>query len=141
MTLDFWKIAMRPGKPLIHGMLPGGVPMLGLPGNPVSSLVTGILFLLPAISVLSGLPGAPPPVVTAVLGEGLRANDLRADHLRARLETRTDGTLVATAFGPQDSAMLRLLATSDALILRPPHAPAAPAGATVPVIRLDTLGL
>jgi molybdopterin molybdotransferase len=141
MALDFWQIAMRPGKPLMFGMLPDGVAMVGLPGNPVSSLVTGILFLMPAIAALSGLPGAPPPVVTAVLGAALKANDHRADHLRARLETGPGGALVATAFGRQDSAMLRLLTQSDALILRPPNAPALPEGANVSVIRLDTLGL
>ena len=140
MELDFWQIAMRPGKPLMFGRL-GRVPMLGLPGNPVSALITGILFALPAIERLAGLPGDPPPVVTAILGAKLAANDHRADHLRARLATSDDGTLVATAFDRQDSAMLRLLALSDGLILRPPHAPALAAGATVPVIRLDLLGL
>jgi molybdopterin molybdotransferase len=140
MELDFWKIAMRPGKPLMHGRL-GGLPMLGLPGNPVSALITAILFLLPAIDRLSGLPGAAPAVTPAVLGAGLAGNDQRADHLRARLEHRPDGIVVATAFSRQDSAMLRVLAQSDALILRPPHAPALQAGATVPIIRLDALGL
>jgi molybdopterin molybdotransferase len=119
----------------------GPVPMLGLPGNPVSALITGILFALPAIQRLTGLPGDPPPVTTATLGAPLVGNDHRADHLRARLETRDDGTLVATAFDRQDSAMLRLLTLSEALILRPPHAPPLPAGASVPVIRLDMLGL
>ncbi len=140
LTLDFWKIAMRPGKPLISGAL-GPVPLLGLPGNPVSSLITAILFLLPAIGRLSGLPGDPPPVTQAVLGAALRENDHRADHLRARVATRADGGLVATAFDRQDSGMLRLLVESDALILRPPHAPALAAGAAVPIIRLDTLGI
>jgi molybdopterin molybdotransferase len=115
--------------------------MIGLPGNPVSSLVCGIVFLLPAIERLSGLPGEAPPVVQAALGAPLAANDRRADHLRATLASREDGTLVATAFPRQDSAMLRLLTQADALILRPPHAPALPAGAKVAVIRLDTLGL
>ncbi len=140
LEVDFWTVAMRPGKPVIHGRL-GDVPMLGLPGNPVSSLVCGIVFLLPAIERLSGLPGEAPPVVQAALGAPLAANDRRADHLRATLATREDGTLEATAFPRQDSAMLRLLTQADALILRPPHAPALPAGAMVPVIRLDTLGL
>ncbi len=140
LVVDFWKIAMRPGKPLIHGKL-GDVPLLGLPGNPVSSLITGILFLLPAIAVLSGLPAAPPPVSFARLGAGLAANDQRADHLRARLVVGADSALMVTAFGRQDSAMLRMLAESDALILRPPHAPAAPAGTMVPIIRLDTIGV
>ena len=140
MDLDFWKIAMRPGKPLMHGRL-GSLPMLGLTGNPVSALITAILFLLPAIERLSGLSGAGPSVSLAVLGGALPANDQRADHLRARLAHRPDGISVATAFSRQDSAMLRLLAQSDALILRPPHAPALEAGAPVPIIRLDSLGL
>jgi molybdopterin molybdotransferase len=130
---------MRPGKPLIHGHL-GRLPLLGLPGNPVSALITAILFLLPALARLSGLPGDPPAVSSATLGATLPANDQRADHLRARLHFEPDGTVVATAFDRQDSAMLRLLTQSDALILRPPHAPALEAGATVPIIRLDLLG-
>jgi molybdopterin molybdotransferase len=140
LEVDFWTVAMRPGKPVIHGRL-GDVPMLGLPGNPVSSLVCGIIFLLPAIERLSGLPGEAPPVVQATLGSPLAANDARADHLRARLAVREDGALVVTAFSRQDSAMLRVLAQADALILRPPHAASLPEGAIVPVIRLDTLGL
>ncbi len=140
LVIDFWKIAMRPGKPLIHGAL-GDVPLLGLPGNPVSSLITAILFLLPALRVLSGLPGAQPPVGQAVLGADLPANDHRADHLRSRLSLDSAGNAVVTAFTRQDSAMLRLLAESDALILRAPHAPAAKIGEIVPIIRLDLLGL
>lgn len=140
LVVDFWKIAMRPGKPLIHGAL-GGVPLLGLPGNPVSSLITAILFLLPALRVLSGLPGAPPPTSHAVLGADLPANDHRADHLRARLVTDSAGNTAVSAFTRQDSAMLRLLAESNALILRPPHAQAAKSGEIVPIIRLDHLGL
>ena len=140
MELDFWKIAMRPGKPLMYGNL-GGLPLLGLPGNPVSSLITAILFLRPAIERLCGLPGGAPPVTAAVLGVALGANDHRADHLRARLHTRDDGALEATAFTRQDSAMLRLMTQADALILRPPHAPAAAAGASISVIRLDVLGV
>ena len=85
MTLDFWQIAMRPGKPLLFGQL-GATPVLGLPGNPVSAMVCAILFLLPALSRLSGLPAAPPPVTTAVLGAAVKANDRRADHLRATVD-------------------------------------------------------
>ncbi len=140
LVVDFWQIAMRPGKPLMHGRL-GEVPMIGLPGNPVSSLVCAILFLLPALHRLTGLPGAAAPTVRARLGAPLAANDRRADHLRASLTIEADGSLVATAFTRQDSSMLRTLAQADALILRPPHAPAMEAGADVPVIRLDTLGL
>lgn len=140
LTVDFWKIAMRPGRPLMFGAL-GPVPVLGLPGNPVSALVCAILFLVPALARLSGLPGGPPPTMAAVLGAALAANDWRADHLRSTLVVGADGKLVATAFGVQDSAMLRRLASADALILRAPHAPALPAGAEVEIIRLDSLGI
>ena len=88
LKLDFWQIAMRPGKPLLFGRL-GSVPVLGLPGNPVSAMVCSILFLLPALSRLSGLPAAPPPTVQAIAGAALRANDHRADHLRATVAHRS----------------------------------------------------
>ena len=138
LVVDFWQIAMRPGKPLMHGRL-GRVAMLGLPGNPVSSLVCAILFLLPALAKLAGLPAAPPPTVLARLGAALAANDKRADHLRAALAVDGDGVLVATAFERQDSSMLRLMTQADGLILRDPHAPALAAGALVKVIQLDAL--
>jgi molybdopterin molybdotransferase len=138
--LDFWKVAMRPGKPLMSGRL-GAMPVLGLPGNPVSALVCGLLFLLPALARLSGLPGDPPSPVQARLGAPVAANDRRADHLRAELRTELDGTLVATPLPRQDSAMLRAFAEAGALILRPAGAPALPAGAAVLVLRLDALGL
>jgi len=140
LVVDFWQIAMRPGKPLLFGRL-GALPMIGLPGNPVSAMVCAILFLLPALSRLSGLPAAPPPTTTALLGAPVRPNDQRADHLRATVATDEQGRLTVTPFPVQDSAMLRRLATADALILRPPHAPALPTGAEVPIIRLDSLGL
>ena len=140
LVVDFWQIAMRPGKPLMHGRL-GDVAMLGLPGNPVSSLVCAILFLVPALAKLGGLPATAPPTVMARLGAALPANDKRADHLRASLSVDADGHLLATAFARQDSSMLRVMAQAEALILRPANAPAAAAGALVPVIRLDALGL
>jgi molybdopterin molybdotransferase len=140
LELDFWQIAMRPGKPLLFGRL-DPVPVLGLPGNPVSALVCAILFLLPALSRLSGLQAAPPPVSQAIAGAALRANDHRADHLRATVSTDSRGRVVATPFPVQDSAMLRRLALADALILRAPHAPALPEGVEVPVIRLDSFGI
>jgi molybdopterin molybdotransferase len=144
LVVDFWQIAMRPGKPLLFGWLGGkrsGVPVLGLPGNPVSAMVCAILFLLPALARLGGRPAAPPPTTTAVLGTAVAANDHRADHLRSTATTDPAGRLIVTPFPVQDSAMLRRLALADALILRPPHALALPEGADVPVIRLDTLGL
>lgn len=140
LSVDFWQIAMRPGKPLLFGKM-GALPVLGLPGNPVSAMVCSILFLLPALARLSGLPAAPPPTTTAILGVAVRENDRRADHLRATVEVDALGRMVVTPFAVQDSAMLRRLAQADALVLRPPHAPALPAGAEVPIIRLDSLGL
>ena len=140
LQVDFWQIAMRPGKPLMFGQM-GPVAMLGLPGNPVSALVCATLFLLPAIQVLSGLPAAPPPTVQARLGAAVAANDKRADHLRATLTVDADGSLIATPFPRQDSAMLRLMAQADALVLRPPYAEALAADGLVEVIRLDMLGL
>jgi molybdopterin molybdotransferase len=138
--LDFWKIAMRPGKPMIFGTL-GGMPVLGLPGNPVSAFVCGVLFLLPAIARLAGQAEEAVAEEHAVLGAPLRANDHRADHLRATLSQSPSGALVATAFERQDSAMVRVLANAQALILRAPHAPALDAGSAVRIIRLDRLGL
>ena len=140
LQLDFWKIAMRPGKPLMHGRI-GGLPMLGLPGNPVSAMVCATLFMLPALSVLAGEQPLPPATEQARLGAALAANDRRADFLRARLGRDPDGALVATPFSDQASSLLRVLAHADALILRPPLAPAAPAGAMVDVIRLDQLNV
>ena len=141
MTLDFWQIAMRPGKPLLYGQL-GPTPVLGLPGNPVSALVCAVLFLVPALSRLSGLPGDPPATEAARLGAKLNANDHRADHLRATLAPAPDdGPRIVTPFPVQDSAMLQRLARADALILRAPHAPALPEGAEVRVIRLQAHGI
>jgi molybdopterin molybdotransferase len=138
MTLDFWKIAMRPGKPLMFGQLPrpNGEPMavLGLPGNPVSSLVCAILFLRPLIAALLGeSPGD--PTEAAILGAGMAANDTRQDYVRATL-AEGDGLPVATAFTTQDSSMLSVLVRSDCLIVRPPHAPAAKAGHPCRIVRL-----
>jgi molybdopterin molybdotransferase len=140
LELDFWQIAMRPGKPLLYGRL-GPVPVLGLPGNPVSALVCSILFLLPALNRLQGLPAAPPPTIQAIAGVALKANDHRADHLRSTITADSQGRVVATSFPVQDSAMLRRLAHADALILRAPNAPALPQGAEISIIRLDSLGI
>jgi molybdopterin molybdotransferase len=138
--LDFWQIAMRPGKPLIWGRL-GETPLLGLPGNPVSSLVCGIVFLWPAIAALGGRPNLLPPLRPARLQEPLAENDRREDYLRARLSSGEDGMLRAAAFPKQDSSMLKTMARADALLLRAPHAPALAAGAVVEVIVLSELGL
>jgi molybdopterin molybdotransferase len=133
LDLDFWQIAMRPGKPLMVGSY-RGTPMLGLPGNPVSTLVCALLFLQPAIERLSGIAAPAEPPVTARLGGALKKNDRRQDYLRSRLVRAEDGILEATPFEVQDSSMMRLLAESDCLVVRPPHAPAIPGGSTVPIV-------
>ncbi len=135
LELDFWKIAMRPGKPLMFGTI-GGTPMLGLPGNPVSSLVCAVLFVRPAIAAMLGRSEEGAPAGTAVLGADLGENDLRQDYLRARLSRDDAGRAVATPFTRQDSSMLATLAHADCLIVRPPHAPSARAGDRVDVIPL-----
>ncbi len=135
LRLDFWKIAMRPGKPLIFGHL-AELPLLGLPGNPVSAFVCALLFLRPAIERLSGLPAQIRPPEWARLGTSIKANDQRADFVRAGLTQDDDGWIV-TPFRVQDSGMLRTLAQAEALIMRAPHAPALSAGQKVPFIRLD----
>jgi len=132
--LGFWKIAMRPGKPLMMADL-GATRLLGLPGNPVASFVCAMLFLEPLIARLAGRPVNGPATETALLGADVPANDLRADHLRARL-TEADDRLIATPFPIQDSSMIRVLADADALILRPPHAPAARQGEPCRIVRL-----
>jgi len=139
-ALDFWQIAMRPGKPLIWGRL-GAVPLLGLPGNPVSAIICAVQFLLPAMARMQGLPAGPPRTIRAVTATPLAENDRRFDHLRATLGEGAAGMPVATAFPQQDSAMLKTLARAEALILRAPHAPALPAGAEVAVVPLGELGI
>ncbi|MDI7864068.1 molybdopterin molybdotransferase MoeA [Rhizobiaceae bacterium n13] len=134
MELDFWKIAMRPGKPLMVGNL-GGIHVLGLPGNPVSSLVCALLFLEPLICKLANRP-LPARSAMACTSTDLPANDQRQDYLRATLARRADGNLVATSYGKQDSSMMKIFARSDCLIVRPPQAPAIPAGGPCPVLLL-----
>jgi molybdopterin molybdotransferase len=133
--MAFWRIAMRPGKPMMHGRL-GAMRVIGLPGNPVSSYVCGCLFLVPLIRALSGRPGVDHSRETALLGRDLGANDQREDYLRARLEERADGTLIATPVSHQDSSLLGNLAAARALVIRPPCAPAAAAGSICEFLRL-----
>jgi len=135
LELDFWQIAMRPGKPLMVGRYRDAV-MVGLPGNPVSTLVCALIFLKPAIERLSGLDSVAEPPVTARLAVPLAANDRRQDYLRATLARAPDGELEAKPFEKQDSSMMSLLARSDCLVVRPPHAPAAKAGERVSIIPL-----
>jgi molybdopterin molybdotransferase len=129
-TLDFWRVAMRPGKPLMAGRL-GDAIVLGLPGNPVSAFVTARLFLLPLLRHLGGAASALPEVLRAPLGPGLGATAARADYLRGRI---VDGRVRPT--GEQDSAALLALAGADVLIVRPPHSPPAEPGEIVEIISL-----
>jgi molybdopterin molybdotransferase len=135
MALSFWKVAMRPGRPLMHGRL-GAMAVLGLPGNPVSSYVCAFLFLVPLIRKLSGREDLVVPTEPAVLGCDLPENDERADFLRARLSDGADGP-VATPFPTQDSSMMAPLAQAGCLVIREPHAPAAKAGSRCVMVRLD----
>jgi molybdopterin molybdotransferase len=135
VEMAFWKIAMRPGKPMMHGRL-GAMRVIGLPGNPVSSYVCGFLFLAPLIRALSGRSDIHHLPEPALLGRDLAANDIREDYLRARLEARADGALVATPVNHQDSSLLANLSFAQALVIRPPFAPAAAAGSPCTVLRL-----
>lgn len=135
MELDFWRIAMRPGKPLAFGRI-GATRVLGLPGNPVSALVTARLFLVPLLRAMQGDPAAgDDPSRPARLGCDVGPNDERQDYLRARAVWNESGWIV-TPLPMQDSSVLRALAGSDALLLRAPHAPAAAAGTACRAIPL-----
>jgi molybdopterin molybdotransferase len=136
MELNFWKIAMRPGKPVIHGTL-GPMIILGLPGNPVAAFVAGIVFLVPLLRTLCGDPDAGRDAAEpAILGKALRGNDGRQDYLRATLRLSETGLPVAAPFEIQDSSLLRLLAQAQCLVIREPHAEPAAAGDLCRIIRL-----
>jgi len=135
VAIAFWQIAMRPGKPMMHGRL-GAMRVVGVPGNPVSSYVCTLLFVVPLIRALSGRKFVHHVRETAVLGRDVGANDRREDYLRARLEERADGMLVATPVNHQDSSLLANLSAAGALVIRPPFAPAASAGAPCDILRL-----
>jgi molybdopterin molybdotransferase len=134
LKLTFWKVALRPGKPLMHGQI-ADMRVLGVPGNPVSAFVCAVLFLVPLLRRLSGRADLVAPGETAVLGVDLAENDERSDYLRATLETR-DGRAVATPFPIQDSSMMTPLAKADCLVIREPFAPAAPAGSPCTIVKL-----
>ena len=135
MVPSFWKIAMRPGRPLMHGRL-GAMAVLGVPGNPVSSYVCAFLFLVPLIRKLTGRDDLVIASEPATLGSDLPENDERADYLRALLKDGPDGP-VATPFPTQDSSMMAPLAQAGCLVIRAPHAPAAKAGSRCEMVRLD----
>jgi molybdopterin molybdotransferase len=135
LELSFWKVALRPGRPMMHGRL-GAMHVLGLPGNPVSAYVCAVLFLVPLIRRLAGRADVEPKLEPARLGCDLPANDERADYLRATLAAGSDALPVASPAPVQDSSMLTPLARADCLLVRAPHAPAAKAGEMCSIIRL-----
>jgi molybdopterin molybdotransferase len=136
MDLDFWKIAMRPGKPLMFGRL-GKQRVVGVPGNPVSSLVCARLFAVPLVRALLGLVPEPDRAVTARAAVPIGANGPRAHYMRAVTSRGPDGALLVTPEPSQDSSMLTPLARADCLLVRPIAAPALSAGTPVPILMLD----
>jgi molybdopterin molybdotransferase len=135
IALDFWKVAIRPGKPLMFGRL-GGTRVLGLPGNPVSALITARVFLLPLIHALLGMPPEPRPREVAMLSAPLEANGPRLHLMRAKLGRREDGTLSVAPMPSQDSSLLSALTEADCLIVRVADALPAAAGDAVEIERL-----
>jgi molybdopterin molybdotransferase len=135
VRIAFWKIAMRPGKPMMHGRL-GAMRVIGVPGNPVSSYVCTLLFVVPLIRALLGRKAIQHARERALLGREVGANDVREDYLRARIEARADGTLIATPVDHQDSSLLGNLSAARALVIRAPFAPAAKAGSPCEILRL-----
>ncbi len=136
LELAFWQIAMRPGKPMLYGRM-GAQRVLGVPGNPVSALICAHVFLLPMMARMLGLAADARPNEEAALGEALEANGAREHYMRAVSAWREDGDRVVRPLPSQDSSLMAALARADCLIVRPPHAPAAPEGAKVRIIPLE----
>ena len=134
LDLSFWRVALRPGRPMMHGRL-GDLQVLGVPGNPVSSYVCSVLFLVPLIRRLSGRSDIERVRETARLGRDLPENDEREDYLRATLSFGADGP-IATPVSSQDSSLMAHLSRAGCLVIRPPHAPAAPAGSPCVILKL-----
>ena len=137
-AMDFWKIAMRPGKPLMFAAK-DRARVLGLPGNPVSTMVCSLLFLKPAMERMTGQAGDLPATVPARLAVDVKANDQRQDYVRSLATRQPDGSLTVEPHKVQDSSMLSVLAWCNALLIRPPHDPAKKAGDTVQIVDLSVL--
>lgn len=143
VDIDFWNIAMRPGKPLMFGRRPAASGRdvmqrcVGLPGNPVSAMICARVFLVPLIEALTGRAAEADRPATARASRDLEANGPRAHYMRALLGTNDKGERIAEPVRSQDSSLLSPLASADCLIVRPVGAPAAPAGTPVPVLMLD----
>ena len=136
LEVDFWKIAMRPGKPLMFGVL-GKTTVIGLPGNPVSAFVCALLFLTPAIAKLQGQTALAARTAQFPLGRDISKNGKRQDYMRAEFALDANGVTTVVPFETQDSSMLSVLAKSHGLVIRPPNAPAASKGDFVHVLLLD----
>jgi molybdopterin molybdotransferase len=135
MDLSFWRVALRPGRPMMHGRL-GAMQVLGVPGNPVSSYVCSFLFLVPLMRRLAGRSDAVHVPQSAVLAHDMPENDERADYLRATLAPGPDGVPVATPLPNQDSSLMAPLAAADCLLIREARAPAAKAGSPCVILKL-----
>jgi molybdopterin molybdotransferase len=141
MELGFWRIAMRPGKPLMQGRL-GGMRVLGFPGNPTSSMVCAILFLRPLLRALHGEPNAgADPSRPGRLGAGVPANGIRQDYMRAAVGRDAEGVPIATPAELQDSSLVKVMARADGLIVRAPGTAPAEAGDPCRVILFEGLGV
>ncbi len=132
VKIDFWKIALRPGKPFMFGTK-GKLRVLGMPGNPVATIMCSLVFLKPLLHVMEGQPSDTGHGF-ARLAVDLPANDQRQDYLRATISHDSDGMVLATPASKQDSSMQRIMRNADCLIIRPPFATALEAGAKVPVL-------
>lgn len=130
MDQSFYKIAMRPGKPLMAGTL-GDAMMIGLPGNPVSAMVCGHVFVAPTIRAMLGHPSEPTPTQTAILANDITPNGPRQHYMRGHIEDK-----VVTIFERQDSALLTVLSDANCLVVRPPSDGARKAGETLDIIRI-----
>jgi len=136
LAIDFWRIAMRPGKPLMFGDM-DGTPLLGMPGNPVSSMICSYLFLIPAIDALNGQKPRIPPCRTGVIAHDLHKNDQREDYLRATIIGEQDGKPLIELFPKQDSSMLSPLSAADCLVPRVPFAEPLASGSEITFIPLN----
>jgi molybdopterin molybdotransferase len=135
LELAFWRVALRPGRPMMNGRL-GPMHVLGMPGNPVSAYVCSFLFLVPLLRRLAGRSDLTPVPESATLAVALPENDERADYLRATLAPGADGTPLVTPAKTQDSSMMAVLANADCLLVRAPFEPAAAAGSRCSILRL-----
>ncbi len=134
LDLSFWRVALRPGRPMMHGRL-GAMQVLGVPGNPVSSYVCAFLFLVPVLRKLAGRTDVAHRPDNARLGRDLPENDERADYLRATLADGPDGP-IANPVPVQDSSLMAPLAQAGCLVIREPYAPAATAGSPCVILKL-----